>query len=65
MTIQQDANEVASKFGVKGVKATAKGPHLVTVSFEHKDVEYGSDIPAENFGESLTAWLQGLGMEGK
>lgn len=64
MTIQQDANDVASKFGVK-VKATQKSQHLVNVTFEHKDVEYGSDIPVEGFTDSLTAWLKGLGMEVK
>lgn len=65
MTIQQDANDVASKFGVKGLKTAAKGNHLVTVTFEHKDVEYGTDLPSENFGDGLAAWLKGLGMEGK
>lgn len=64
MTIQQDVNDVASKFGVK-VKAAAKGQNLVNVSFEHKDVEYGSDLPSEGLADALTAWLKGLGLEGK
>lgn len=63
MTIQTDAQEVASKYGVK-VKANPSGPNRVHVHFEHKDVEYGSSFPADNLAESLKAWLEGLYLEG-
>lgn len=64
MTMQQEAKEVAQKFGVT-VKAVQKNQHLVNVSFERRDVEYGTDIPFDGFSDGLASWLKGLGLESK